>query len=148
MVFQFQRLTKWDRNLNVDREVLFIEISLKYYPEDIFSSCKNWKLENPWLKKLSVAQCKNLLDWKLPGLINYEQLLRAVFFIFWGGKKNLTKHKNKCPQNFADTSINSTSLSTFSVQHTFCSWTFYWTAKYLPLLVHIVMEWPLIVLTQ
>ena len=26
--------------LNVDREVLFIEISLKCYPEDIFSSCK------------------------------------------------------------------------------------------------------------
>ena len=32
-------------DLNVDREVLFIEVSLKCYLEDTFSSCKVWQLQ-------------------------------------------------------------------------------------------------------
>ena len=39
-------------------------------------------------KTVSVAQSKNLLDRKLPGLSNYEQLLRAIFFMFSGAKNN------------------------------------------------------------
>ena len=53
--------------LNVDREVLFIEVSLKCYLEDIFSSCKVWQLQRWDYKTVSVAQSKNLLDWKLLG---------------------------------------------------------------------------------
>ena len=32
-------------HLNVDRKVLFIEVSLKCYPEEFFSSCKVWQLQ-------------------------------------------------------------------------------------------------------
>ena len=53
--------------LNVDREVLFIEVSGEYF----------FILQSLTTSKKS----KNLLDWKLPGLTNYEQLFRAVFFL-------------------------------------------------------------------
>ena len=47
-----------------------------------FDNFKDEKISD--YKTVSVAQSKNLLDWKLPGLTNYEQLLKAVFFVFWG----------------------------------------------------------------
>ena len=47
----------------------------------------NFKDENiSDYKTVSVAQSKNLLEWKLPGLTNYMQLLRAGFYIFLGAK--------------------------------------------------------------
>ena len=46
--------------INVDREVLFIEVSLKCYPEDIFSACKDEKISD--YKIVPVPQSKNLLD--------------------------------------------------------------------------------------
>ena len=54
-----------------------------------FDNFKDKKITD--YKIVSVAQSKNLQDWKLPGLTNYEQLLRTVFFMFLGAKSFL-KH--------------------------------------------------------
>ena len=45
-----------------------------------FDNFKDEKISD--YKTVSLAQSKNLLEWKLSGLTNYEQLLWAVFFMF------------------------------------------------------------------
>ena len=47
-----------------------------------FDNFKDEKISD--YKTVLVAQRKNLLDWKLLVLEDYEQLFRTVFFMFWG----------------------------------------------------------------
>ena len=49
-----------------------------YFQPAKFDNFKDVKMTDD--KTISVAQSKNLLDWKLLGLTNYEQLLWAVVF--------------------------------------------------------------------
>ena len=79
-------------DLNVGRDVLFIEVTGGY-----FSSCKVWQLQNEKnsdYKTVSVAQSNNLLDWKL--------LVLGSFFLCFGGQncfnfsiKNIVGSKQK-----------------------------------------------------
>ena len=82
----------------VNREVLFIEVSLKCYPEDIFSSCKVWQLQR-WenfrhiklLQLLKAKTCwtKNL--WSSGIMSNFW----GKFFYVLGGKKFFQKFFKK-----------------------------------------------------
>ena len=58
------------------RYLLTAILRLYFHPAK-FDSFKYEKISD--YKTVSVAQSKNLLDWKLLGLTNYEQLLSAVF---------------------------------------------------------------------
>ena len=71
----------------VNREVLFIEVSLKRYAEDIFSSCKVWQFQN-WGKN-RVKNClsctkQNFARLKHPGLVGLWATFEVKFSIFWG----------------------------------------------------------------
>ena len=53
-----------------------------YFHPAKFDNFKDEKMSD--YKTVSVAQSKNLLDWKPASLINYELLLRTVLKVFWG----------------------------------------------------------------
>ena len=83
-------LWKVTYSLNVDREVLFIEVSLKCYPEDIFSFCKVWQLqrwENFRLKNCLSCTKQKLAGLKTVGLVGLWAFFEDSFFLCFGGKK-------------------------------------------------------------
>ena len=75
--------------LNVAVEVLFIEISLRCYPEDIFSSCKVWQLQRD--EKISdIKNClscskQKLAGLKTRGLVGLWATFEERFFLCFGG---------------------------------------------------------------
>ena len=73
------------RPLSLERKTVFIHKN-KIHKFDNF---KDEKMSD--CKTASAAQSKNLLDRKPAGLTNYELLLRAFFYVFWGKKKILLK---------------------------------------------------------
>ena len=63
------------------------EFKIFFHPAK-FDNFKDEKISD--FKTVSVSQRKNLLDWKLVVLWDYEQLLRGVFLCF-GGQKEFKK---------------------------------------------------------
>ena len=82
-------LLKPCREPRVNREVLFIEVSLKCYPEDIFSSCKVWQLQR-WenfrhikpSQLLKAKTCWTKNSWSSGIMSNFW----GEFFYVLGGK--------------------------------------------------------------
>ena len=78
----------------VNREVLFIEVSLECYPEDIFSSCKVWQLQR-WEKTDYIKNCHSSTKQKFGGIktlglvgLHMSYFLGQFFYVL-GSKKNI-----------------------------------------------------------
>ena len=69
----------WMTKMNTEK-CYFIRYSIFYLQS--FDNCKDKKMSD--YKSVSVTQSKNLQDWKPASLINYELLLRTVFYVFLG----------------------------------------------------------------